>query len=132
VDGITLIIVYTSPQTWSGSITLYDGCMSNSTGASMSYTGTGFNVCAATGTASAFGCMGDMQNNVLPSNTDTYNGSTGTFPNNFWNFNIVPTTMAAAQTTCVFNSYTNNLGSDCWLWSLAGLYWQNSGCVTCS
>jgi gliding motility-associated-like protein len=130
VDGVTLIIIYTSPQTWTGSIVLYDGCMSTS-GGSMTYTGTGFNVCNATGTADAFGCMGDMQNNVSATNDDTYNGSNGTFNNNFWNFNDVPTTLAAAQTSCVYDGYTND-GGDCWLWCLAGLYWQNSGCTTCT
>jgi gliding motility-associated-like protein len=131
VDGMTLVIIYTSNGAYSGSISLWDGDIVN-------YyilgpqTMSGFTVCAASATASAFGVFGDIQSNVNGNqNTDTFNGSTATFANNFWNCNIINTTVTSGQTTSVFNPYTNN-GGDCYSWSLAGLYWQNTTCVTCT
>ncbi|HTB32305.1 MAG TPA: hypothetical protein VK808_09790, partial [Bacteroidia bacterium] len=132
VDGVTLIIIYKDPAaTYSGSISLWDGNIVEYwiLGAQ---TYTGINVCATTATASAFGVYGDIQSNVNGGlNTDTYNGSTATFSNIFWNFNSINTSATSGQTSCVFNSYTNN-GGDCYSWILAGYYWQNTSCVTCT
>jgi gliding motility-associated-like protein len=131
VDGMTLVIIYTSPSSYSGSIALWDGCISTFTGTPLTQTLTGFNVCDNTATASGFGAYGDMQNNISASNSENYNGSTGTFPNNFWNTDIVNTSVSAGQTSATYKSYTNNT-NDCFLWILAGLYWQNTTCLACS
>jgi large repetitive protein len=132
VDGVTLIIIYSNgAATYSGSISLWDGCI-------VEYyilgteTYSGINVCATSGTASAFGVFGDIQSNVNGGiNTDKFNGTTATFSNIFWNFNSINTTVTSGQSTCQFDPYTNN-GGDCYAWILAGLYWQNTTCVTCN
>lgn len=131
VDGATMVVIYTvGSATYSGSIALYDGCYT-ALGSPESYTATGFNVCGNSSVGSAFGVFGDMQNNITPNtNTETFNGSTLSFPNNFWNYDSVPTTFTSGQTSSVFNAYTNVVG-DCYAWILAGLYWQNTNCVTC-
>ncbi len=133
VDGVTLIIVYTTPSAaYSGSIVIYDGCNTDNVGTSLSLTLSGFTVCAATNTATGFGAYGDCQSNLNGNqNTDNFNGSIATFGNNFWNFNVIPTTLTNGQTTAVFQSYTNCC-CDAWNWDIAGLYWQNTTCVACS
>ncbi len=41
--------------------------------------------------------------------------------------------MTPAQTTTTFDTYTNNpSGGDCYAWVVAGLYWQNTTCMTCN
>ena len=134
VDGATLIIVYKVPTaTYTGSIALWDGCWENSTGASYLYTATGVTTCAATNTATMFGLYGDDQDNTCAGvNTETFNGVTKTFWNQFWNYDAIPVTLTNGQNSFAFNSYTNNLGCDCWLWELAGLYYQNTTCVACA
>jgi hypothetical protein len=134
VDGATLIIVYTVPTaTYTGSIALWDGCWENSTGASYLYTATGVTTCAAASTATMFGIYGDDQDNTCAGkNTETFNGVTKTFWNSFWNYDAIPVTLTSGQNSFGFNSYTNNLGCDCWLWEVAGLYYQNTTCVACA
>ncbi len=132
VDGCTLIVIYKNPAaTYSGSISLWDGCIVQYyLQGPMTYSG--INVCATTGTASAFGVFGDMQINVNGGlNTETFNGTTATFPNIFWNWDAINTSATAGQTSVVFNPYTNN-GGDCYSWSLAGFYWQNTTCQVCT
>jgi len=134
MDGVTLIIMYTDPAaTYSGNIALWDGNMWNSTGAPLTYTGTGFTSCAPSSSANTFGLFGDMQSNTCGgTNTEDFNGSTATFNNDFWQFNDISTSVTACQSSCVFNGYTNNSGCDCWLWNLAGLYWQYTTCASCN
>ncbi len=132
VDGCTLIITYIDPAaTYSGSMALWDGNIIG-IGTQVNYTGTGFTACTASSNGSAFGLFGDIQNNVNGgNNTDDFNGSTATFTNDFWNTNVVATSVAACQTTAVFNSYVGN-SSDCVLWTAAGLYWQYATCTSCN
>ena len=133
VDGVSLIIMYVDPAgTYSGNIVLWDGDMANFTGSSMTYVGDGFTACTNSSAGSAFSLQGDCQNNVFPpNNTDNYNGSIATFPNNFWNTNVVATSVSACDSTSTFIGYTNNT-NDCWLWSMVGLYWQYATCSSCS
>ncbi len=133
IDGITLLVIYVDKSaSYSGSIVLYDG-LYTSMGGSDAQTFTGFNVCSATPTGQAFGILADMQSNACSGiNTEMYNGSTNTFPNLFYNFCTVTTPLTAAQTSSTYNVYTNNLGCDCYSWVLAGLYWQNTNCMTCT
>ncbi len=132
VDGITLLIIYTDPSaSYSGSIALYDGDLSNDVGASESYTANSFTVCGATANANAFTLMADVQNNVSGGiNTENYNGDSATFPNNFWNYDAIPVNLTSGQDSVVYDTYTNNAG-DCYFISLVGLYWQNTTCTTC-
>ncbi len=131
IDGMTLVYIYSEPATFSGSIALWDGDNAwYGIGPDLSETFTGINVCAASASASAFVACGDMQNNVAPTHVETLNGSSGTFPNSFWNTDIVPTTVTAAQTTTTYSVDVGNAG-DCYSWILAGLYWQNTTCMTC-
>jgi hypothetical protein len=132
VDGITLIVIYTDPSAgYSGSIALYDGDLSTDGGLSIDTTLTSFSVCNSTSNATAFTLMGDVQGDVCGGiNTETYNGSTATFTNDFWNYCAIPTSLTAGQTSAYFQTYTNNTG-DCYFIGLAGLYWQNTTCTTC-
>ena len=130
VDGLTIVIIYSEPASFSGSISLWDGQITKNGGRS-NQTLTGFSVCAATNSASAFGCFGDMQNNVTPNtNSEIFNGSTVVFPNKFWNINTIPTTLTNSQSSTQFSSYTNH-NSDGYSWILSGLYWQNTSCIAC-
>ncbi len=132
VDGVTLVIVYSDPTaTYSGSMALWDGDLSNDAGLPESFTGGGFLACSgATGTA--FALMGDVQADVSGGiNTEEYNGVNATFPNNFWNYDNIPVVLTAGQDSIIFNTYMNNT-SDCYFIGCAGLYWQNTNCMTCT
>ncbi len=130
IDGITFVVIYVDKSaSYSGSIVLWDGLFTTH-GPSHSQTFSGFNVCNATSTGQAFSILADMQDNVAPTNTETYNGSTGVFPNSFYNFCTVTTPLTAAQTSTTYSVYTSD-GGDCYSWVLAGLYWQNTNCQTC-
>ena len=130
IDGTTMLIIYIDKSaTYSGSIVLWDGLWTGESTTSQTFSG--FNVCKATPTGQAFSVLADMQSNVgNGTNVETYNGSTGTFSNLFYNFCTVTTPLTAAQTSTTYSVYTNN-GGDCYSWVLAGLYWQNTNCITC-
>ena len=131
IDGATLMIIYKNPAaTYKGCITIADGCM---VGIGSNYTQTlnGFNACAQSSAANAFLIVSDMQSNVNGNqHPSTLNGNTANYPNNFYNFDLVNTTVNAGQTTSAFG--TNGLGSDCFQWSLMGLYYQTTTCTTCT
>lgn len=133
VDGISLIVVYTTPSAaYTGSIVIYDGCSTDNVGTSQTFTLSGFTACAATANATAFGAFGDCQSNLNGNqNTDNFNGSIATFGNNFWNFNVINTSLTNGQNTAVFQAYTNCC-CDAWNWNIAGLYWQNTTCAVCA
>ena len=135
VDGATLIIIYVDPAaTYSGNISLWDGDISNSTGAPINVTETGITACTSSIAATGFGIYGDMQSNVNGgTNTETFNGTSQTFNNNFWNFNAINSTanLTACQASITYNSYTNNT-SDCFFITALGIYWQYSSCNACS
>jgi gliding motility-associated-like protein len=135
VDGVSVIIIYASPAaTYSGSISLWDGCIVNFTGRPLGpETLPGINVCAATTNTSAFGIFADCQTGTNGNiNKDDFNGTNGTFANDFWNFNVINnTSLTSGQTSVVETAYTNN-SSDCFAWVVSGLYWQNTTCVVCT
>jgi hypothetical protein len=133
VDGLSLIVIYSAPATYSGSISIWDGEMvSNTTPAPQVLSG--INVCSSSADASAFGIMDEIQNNAHGNvNTDKLNGTSANFSNNFNNFNVMSTSVANGQLTTTFDAYTNNDNSgDCFSWLMAGLYWQNTTCVSCT
>ena len=130
IDGMTLMVIYIDKSaSYSGSIVLYDGLLTTFGGAH-SQTFSGFNVCNATTSGQAFALLGDMQSNVTLTNTETYNGTTFTDSNLFYNFCNVITPLTVAQSRTTYSVYTNN-GGDCYSWLMAGLYWQNTTCMTC-
>ncbi len=133
VDGVTLLIVYQDHTvTYSGSIQINDGDIGY-TMLEDSSTQHGFNVCAATGNATAFAMLGDMQANVNGGiNVEVYNGDSVTFPNNFWNYCAIPTSLYAGQDSVKYMTYTNDYSSDCYFLGVTGLYWQNTTCTTCT
>jgi len=132
VDGVTLVIVYSDPSaTYSGSMALYDGDLSNDAGLPESFTVDSINVCNNASGGTAFALMGDVQADVSGgTNTEEYNGVNATFPNNFWNYDNIPVVLTSGQTSVVFNTYMNNT-SDCYFVGAAGVYWQNTNCMTC-
>lgn len=76
--------------------------------------------------------LGDMQCDVSGGvNTETFNGSTVTFPNLFWNYCAIPTSLTAGQNSVAYSTYTNDNGGDCYFLGVTGLYWQNTTCTTC-
>ena len=84
VDGCTLVIVYTAPGAYSGSISLWDGCISTGYVA-LKFIGTytGFTACAAAPVARTFAAFGDMQTNTNAGiNKESFNGSPSTTFNN--------------------------------------------------
>jgi hypothetical protein len=133
IDGLTLLVIYTDPTaSYSGSIQLNDGDICNMAGED-SANQKGFTVCSATSNATAFAMLGDMQCDVNGGiNTETFNGTTATFPNLFWNYCAVPTSVTAGQNSVSYSTYTNNNVSDCYFLGVTGLYWQNTNCVTCT
>ncbi len=134
VDGVTLLVIYSDPSaSYSGSIALNDGDLSNDDGSPEGYTASGFNVCNATTTATAFTLLADVQANTNGGiNQETYNGSPfTTFPNNFWNYCNVPVHLTSGQSTLNYIAYINNT-TDCFFIAVAGLYWQNTNCTTCT
>ncbi len=131
VDGVTLVIIYSSPALYSGSISIWDGQITMGGGGLSTQTLNGFSVCGVSGKASAFASYGDMQNNLFPNNNaDRYNGTTGVFPNKMWNTNILATTVISGQNSTLDSSYINT-NADGYSWILSGLYWQNTNCVAC-
>jgi hypothetical protein len=133
IDGVTLFIVYQDHTvSYSGSIQINDGDIGY-TMLEDSSVQRGFNVCASSANATAFAMLGDMQANVSGGvNTETYNGTTVTFPNNFWNYCSIPTSVYAGQDSVTYMTYTNDNGQDCYFLGVTGLYWQNTTCTTCT
>tara|TARA_Y100000589_G_scaffold332344_1_gene392032 strand:- start:1579 stop:4659 length:3081 start_codon:yes stop_codon:yes gene_type:complete len=132
VDGVTLFIVYrdfTAPYT--GRLMINDGLIvANGSGTDPVYVAiNNVNACANSTSATAFMMIGDMQDNINSgSHGATLNGSTFTFPNNFWNYDQTSTTINAGQASVQYgaNGYTN----DCYSVVAAGIYYQTN-CLSC-
>lgn len=132
VDGVTLLIIYSdATASYSGSIALYDGDLSNDAGVPETFQADSFNVCGIPSSATAFTLLADVQQNVNGGvNYETYNNTSAVFQNNFWNYDNISVKLASGQDSLVYGTYLNN-ASDCYFIALAGLYWQNTNCVTC-
>ena len=139
IDGATIFIAYRDLNaTYDGSLIFWDGAMAtgafNGPVSTLSQTLGGFNVCATPSTATAFMITSDHQNNIAPSHNSEMNGVVYSFPNSFSNFQVKPTSLVAGQTTSAFydsNIYNGNGTGDCFLWGMAGLYYQSS-CTGCT
>lgn len=130
IDGVTLFIIYIDGSvSYSGSLVFYDGEITVSSPTAQNFTG--FNVCATDSSAEAFSLTSDMQHGANNSqNVENYNGNTETFPNLFYQFNEITTTVTTGQTSSINKVYTNDVG-DCYSWFLSGLYWQTTTCRKC-
>ncbi len=134
VDGVTLLVIYRDPTaTYSASLVIWDGIQTSSPGNPYLETFNGFNVCSASSAAKAFSILGDLQGNQNGgNNVETFNGTSQTFTNDFWNFNSISTSLTAGQNSIIYHTYTNDAGTDCYSWIMAGVYWQNTNCITCT
>lgn len=136
VDGVTLMIIYKdNSATYQGSLILWDGaytCGGGIGGCNFTRTMTGISACGNSTTANAFLVVSDMQTSGInpPQHNSTLNGNTAAYSNDFYNFDIVNTNVTSGQATASFGTNANN-GSDCFCWSLMGLYYQTTSCVTC-
>lgn len=134
VDGVTLMIIYKdNSATYRGSMVLWDGANTCSTGGcTINQTMTGIAACGASTTAQAFLIVSDMQTASInpPQHNSTLNGATAPYPNDFYNFDVVNTTVTSGQASANYGTAANN-GSDCFCWSLMGLYYQTTSCTTC-
>ena len=132
VDGATLFIIYKDPNAnYQGSLVIWDVAMATSSGADLSQTGTGFNVCSTPGTARAFAISSDHQDNTALTHTTTLNGAISNFPNNMFSYDEAPVTLTSGQTTSAFGESAGGTG-DCYLWGVMGLYYQTTNCTVCS
>ena len=131
IDGMELIIIYKdNGATYQGSFVIWDGCITMK-GLPSSQTMTGFTACAAGANAKAFTLSSDHQDNVGGNlHPTTLNGATSNFPNAFWCFDIANTTVTSGQTSASYGM--DGPGNDCYDWSIMGLYYQTTSCVTCT
>lgn len=131
IDGLTLMIIYQdNGASYQGSIVIWDGDMTG-VGNNYTQTMTGVNACGNSTAGNAFLIVSDMQDNVNGNqHPSTLNGVTSNFPNDFYNFDVVNTTVTSGQATSNFG--TDGLGSDCFDWAVMGLYYQTTTCTTCT
>jgi hypothetical protein len=132
IDGATFVIIYHDPSaTYQGTMVINDGCFTFANGLPSTNTLANFNACANSVNGSGFSVTGDQQNNISPpSHTTTVNGVTQTFPNIFWNTDVVNTNVTSGQTTVDITNTPNP--SDCWSWNVTAYYFQTNGCTTCT
>ncbi|MFH1320560.1 MAG: PKD domain-containing protein [Bacteroidota bacterium] len=131
VDGVTLFIIFVDPTApYQGTLIINDGCIANNNGGTESQTLTGFNACGNSTSAIAFMIVADMQDNVAASHPATLNGVAGSYPNSFYTWHEVNTSITSGQSTSAFS--TNGNGNDCFDWMVMGLYFQTTTCVVCT
>ncbi len=141
--GVSLIVVYQDlTASYQGNIEIDDGNIIQNYFSAVYYTMTDCfsksNVClpGTPGTAKAFSIMSGANSNYAGNvHVDTYNNTTVSFPNLFWNFDVTPITLTSGQTSVPYAFYTNNTsqtaGGDCYGVGLTGLYWQSSCAPPC-
>lgn len=133
VDGITLMVIYKdNSAAYQGSLVLWDGAITCSlVGCTINQTMSGISACGNSTAANAFLVVSDMQDNPTGSETHsaTLNGTTSTFPSDFYNFNVGNTSVTSGQATANFGAAA---ASDCYCMSLMGLYYQTTACTTCT
>lgn len=130
VDGVTLMIIYKdNSASYQGSMVIWDGCHTG-IGSNFTQAMTGVNACGASTNGTAFLLVSDMQSNVNNNqHPSTLNGNTANYPNNFYCWDQAATNVTAGQASANFG--TDGLGSDCFTWSIMGLYYQTTTCTTC-
>jgi len=132
IDGATIFIIYQDLNaSYQGSLIFWDGAITDGqNGSATSQTLGGFSVCNTPNNATAFSISSDHQDNIAASHNSTLNGNVYSFPNSFSNFEVASTSLFAGQNSSVFGQDGGN--SDCYLWTMAGLYYQTTNCVTCN
>jgi gliding motility-associated-like protein len=131
-DGVTLLVIYTDPSaTYRGTMIIHDGCIVNTSGGVSSYNMTGINACGAGTNVSAFLIMGDNQDNISPpTHTVAAGAASGTFNNNFYNFDVVSPAVPSGLASL---NYSNTPGGgDCYSIIAAGLYFRTTTCGACT
>jgi gliding motility-associated-like protein len=126
MDGATLMVIWSLPSAnWQGRVVIADGAMVVNGGVANYNLPISPAVCGATTNARAFCGLGDIQMAV---NSLTLNGTADPIAWNWWNFEQVNTTVAAAATTANFNC---NTSGDCFNLCIAGVYFRTTTCATC-
>jgi ferredoxin-like protein FixX len=131
VDGIALVVIYIDPTaTYEGTLVINDGTIM-ATGAQSVNTISGFTACEDAAFSEGFFIVGDMQNNITPpTHSCDVDGNVQSFSNDFWNFNVVSTTVTNGQNSSTFSVVPDG-GGDCYDWVAAGLYFQTANCTNC-
>jgi gliding motility-associated-like protein len=132
VDGVSLVVMYIDPAAnYMGTMVIDDGCIVDNSGSPITTTITGFNTCLSSSYAEGFLIAGDMQNNISPpQHSCTIGTSTTVFNNDFWNHDVVSTTVAGGQNSETF-TVTPTAG-DCYDLVAVGLYFQAGTCSSSS
>ena len=129
VDGASLVLIYQDLNTsYKGSISIWDGTIVID-GGTISQTISCDTVCDTAINARAFMMAADLQDNVATTHQATLNNVVGNYPQNFWNFDDVATTVTIGQSTSIFGV---NISSDCYNFCVAGLYYQTTNCTVCT
>jgi len=131
VDGATLLIIYRDLNaTYQGRMIIWDGNLAYNNGIPSSLTMTYSAACAASTSAKAFVMGGDLQIcGTCPTHTSTLNGSPVSFPNQFWNNDMISTSISGGQSSSVFG--ITPCSNDCYVWVSMGLYYSTTACTTC-
>lgn len=128
IDGITLMIIYRDPAaTYQGHITIWDGAVVIA-GGTTTQTILGMTPCANSVNQRAFMQISDLQG--FGATISMNGGVPFTITEDWWNYIDQPTAaITTAQTTSVFNV---NSAGDCYNFMMMGLYYQTTGCITCT
>jgi gliding motility-associated-like protein len=130
VDGITLFIIYKDNSvTYQGSLIIWDGAISETGSNPSSMTMTGFSACANAAYANAFVINSDFQKSCGWGHTVNMNGGSALFSNDFYNFDSTITNVTSGQNSAAY--WMNGPGGECYGWSVMGLYYQTTSCITC-
>ncbi len=129
MDGVTLLIIYRDLNAnYEGHLLINDGLITVKDGVNSANL-TGPPACAASSNAQAFSIVSDIQNGAGGQLLLTMNGVQQGFSRNFWNSEIVNTSVTAGQSSYAFAVDPN--GSDCYSWLATGVYFQTTTCATC-
>lgn len=128
VDGMALMVIYRDPTvTAEGHIIIYDGAVEIS-GGTTTQTITPINACSNSTSASAFMLVADLQG--LGAVISMNNGPGFSITEDWWNYVDQPTSqITTAQTT---SDFVVNSSGDCYNFLMMGLYYQTTGCTSCS
>lgn len=135
VDGVTLMIIYKdNSANYEGTLIVWDGMNTCSAGGcTLTQTMTMSPACANSTAGNAFLIVSDMQTASInpPQHASTLNGTLiNNLSNDFYNFDVANTNVTAGQNSASFGTAAI-YGSDCFGWSVMGLYYQTTSCATC-
>jgi hypothetical protein len=134
VDGISIIIIYTNPSSnVTGTLVIEDGLIINkstytpptSISHTISYPPPS---CNDAQYASCFNQFSDFQNLNTFTLSDAF--STHNITQNFWDFEEFATQVLLGQNSTTINLSMSGIGSDCFAWQFAGMYYQYDSDLT--